>query len=223
MAHVDLKLNIGDTLQLQYLDRDSRERLLVHVIGYLAGRSLIVTTPKLDGKVLMMREGQPFVVRILSGNRVVGFNSKVLRSSASPYPYMHLAYPQEMEQIVVRKAQRVRVKLFSALQNTTNPAFSFEKPQPATVVDISTSGALVVSEQRLAEADDEVKLSFAFKMGGVEKLMSIPSRVRNVQQETRDNDSTSFAHGLEFMPMDEAEIIALHGFVYEQIVKTLGE
>lgn len=222
MAQVDLKLNIGDTLQLQYLDRDSRDRLLVTVIGYLAGRSLIVTTPKLDGRVLMMREGQPFVVRILSGNRVVGFNTKVLRNSASPYPYMHLAYPQEMEQIVVRKAQRVRVRLFCSLENSS-PLFEFNKPQPATMVDASVTGALIHAEQRLAEADDEVSLSFAFKMGGVEKLMTIPSRVRNVQLESREDGSTGYFHGLEFLPLEESDVIALHGFVYEQIVKSMGE
>lgn len=222
MTSIDLKLNIGDTLQMQYIDKNSRERLLVHVIGYLAGRSLIVTTPKLDGRVLLMREGQPFVVRILSGNRVVGFNTKVLRNSASPYPYMHLAYPKEMEQIVVRKAQRVRVKLFCAIHNA-NPAFKQEKPLAATLVDISTAGAQVLSEQGLAEADDEVTLKFSFRLGGVEKLMSIPALVRSVHQELREDGSSGFYHGLEFKPIEEGETIALHGFVYEQLFKNMGE
>lgn len=222
MSHVDLKLNIGDTLQLQHIDRGNRDRLLVKVIGYLAGRSLIVTTPKLDGRVLMMREGQPFVVRILSGNRVVGFNTKVIRNSASPYPYMHLAYPEEMEQIVVRKAQRIRLKLFASIKND-NPLFDFKKPQPATVVDMSTTGALATAEQRLAETDDDILLNFAFKMGGVEKFMSIPAKVRNVHQENRDDGEVQFNHGLEFLSMEETEIIALHGYVYEQIVKSLSD
>ena len=222
MSHVDLKLNIGDTLQLQHIDRSNRDRLLVKVIGYLAGRSLIVTTPKLDGRVLLMREGQPFVVRILSGNRVVGFNTKVVRNSAKPYPYMHLAYPEEMEQIVVRKAQRIRLKLFSSVKND-NPLFGFTKPQPATVVDMSTTGALVTAAQRLAEVDDQILLNFTFKMGGVEKFMSIPAMVRNVHQDSREEEDVLFNHGLEFLEMEESEIIALHGFVYEQIVKSMGD
>lgn len=222
MATANLKLNIGDTLQMQYLDGNSRERLLVHVIGYLHGRSLIVTTPKLDGRVLMMREGQPFVVRILAGNRVVGFNTRVLRSSASPYPHMHLAYPQEMEQIVVRKAQRVRVKTFCALQNA-NPVFNFDKPQPGTLIDISTAGAQILGEKMLAEVDDEIVLKFSFRLGGVEKLMAIPARVRSVQEEIREDGRSGHYHGLEFLPVEEDQVIALYGFVYDQMFKAMSE
>ena len=222
MATANLKLSIGDTLQMQYLDGNGRERLLVHVIGYLPGRSLIVTTPKVDGRVLMMREGQPFVVRILAGNRVVGFNTRVLRSSASPYPYMHLAYPQEMEQIVVRKAQRVRVKTFCAIQNA-NPALGFDKPQPGTLVDVSTAGAQVLADKRLAGVDDEITLKFTFRLGGVEKFMALPARVRSVHEEIREDGHSGHYHGLEFLCVEEDQVIALHGFVYDQMFRAMSE
>lgn len=219
MAHADLKLNIGDVLQLQYLDGE--ERLQVQVIGYLAGQSLIVTTPKMEGRVLMMREGQPFAVRILSGNRVVGFNTRVLRSHANPYPYMHLAYPEEMEQTVIRKAQRVTIKLHASVEND-NPLFGFDKPQPATLKDMSTAGALLDANQMLAEPEDEVVLSVVVTLGEMEKLLELPCKVRNVRSERGEHGLEVFHHGLEFLVLPEADTLVVHGFVYEQIVKALS-
>ena len=79
---------------------------------------------------MIIREGQPFVARVMIGNRIVGFATTVLRSCAVPYRYLHLSYPDEMEQITVHKAQRVRVKLFASAKNS-NPEFQSDKPQPA--------------------------------------------------------------------------------------------
>jgi c-di-GMP-binding flagellar brake protein YcgR len=195
MEHADLKLQVGEAIYLQSRDSEVGRRLQVKVIGYLPGHSLVVTTPRVKDKVMIMREGQPFVVRVMVGNRIVGFTTTLLRSCARPYPYLHLSYPEEMEQITVRKAQRVSVKLFTALKND-NPDFQFEKPRPATIVDISTSGALMVCAEQLGEVGDKVLLNCALKIADA---------------------------GLEFLMQDEQDTIALHGFVYEQIVKSQTE
>ncbi|WP_455235328.1 flagellar brake protein [Thiogranum longum] len=221
MEHSDLKLQVGESLYLQPHDGETGRRLQVRVIGYLPGRSLIVTTPRIKDKVMIMREGQPFVVRVLVANRVLGFTTKVLRSCASPYPYLHLSYPQEMEQIIVRQAQRVKVKLFASLTNS-NPDFQFEKPHPATVVDISTSGAMLVSSEQLGEEGDDVTLACVFKIAGAEKLLSIPAILRNVRSE-ETSEQPKFHHGVEFTLKEQQDIFTLHGYVYEQIVKSQTE
>lgn len=223
MEYPDLKLQVGDSLQLQHRDGEDNRRMNVRVIGYLPGRSLVVTTPTVGGKVMIIREGQPFVVRMLCGNRVVGFASQVLRSCARPYPYLHLSYPDEMQQIVVRKAQRVDVRLFASIQNP-NPDFRSEKPRSAVVTNISTSGAQVSCEHQLGEIGDTVTFMCAIKIAGAEKLLSIPSVIRNVMLEQNQEDgSDNYYHGLEFELAEQQDIIAVHGFVYEQIVKAQTE
>ena len=218
MEHTDLKIQIGELLQLQQRDGADSRRLHVKLIGYLPGASLVVTTPTVADKVMIMREGQPFVVRVMVGNRIVGFTTTVLRSCSRPFPYLHLSYPEEMEQITVRKAQRVRVKLFTSLKNA-NPDFQFDKPQSATIVDISTSGALLVSAEQLGEVDDQVIINCAIKVAGIEKLLSLPATVRNVHIEPSvEHGENSYYHGLELNMEDQQDTFALHGFVYEQIV-----
>jgi len=224
MEYTDLKLQVGEPLQLQPRDGDGGRRLSVKVIGYLPGQSLLVTTPRVKEKVMIIREGQPFVVRMMVGNRIVGFATTVLRSCARPYPYLHLSYPEEMEQIVVRKAQRVRVKLFASLKNT-NPDFQSDKPSPVTIVDISTAGALAIATGQLGDVGDKVIVTCAIRIGGAEKLLTLQSILRNVHVEELDADSPhgKFYHGLEFDLKDQQETFALHGFVYEQIVKAQSE
>lgn len=221
MAHSELKLQVGEPLQLQPRDGERSRRMHVKVIGYLPGQSLLVTTPRVKNKVMIIREGQPFVARVMIGNRIVGFATTVLRSCAVPYPYLHLSYPEEMEQITVRKAQRVRVKLFGSVKNS-NPEFNTDKPQPVTVVDISTSGAQVIASEAVGEVGDRLRLNCLIKVGATEKLLAIPALLRNVHLEDESGTET-YSHGLEFELTDQQDIFALHGFVYEQIVKLQSE
>jgi len=224
MEYSDLKVQVGETIQLQPRGSDDGKRLHGKIIGYLPGASLLVTTPRIKDKVVIIREGQPFVVRMMMGNRIVGFTSTVLRSCASPYPYLHLSFPDEMEQIVVRKAQRVSVKLFASLKND-NPDFHFEKPHSASIIDISTSGAMLVASEPLGAVDDKVVLTCVLKFAGTEKMLSIPSILRNVHIEKASEaaQDESYYHGLEFKVKEQQDVITLHGFVYENIVKSQSD
>ncbi len=224
MESTELKLQVGEILQLQPRNDEAGRRMQVRVIGYLPGQSLIVTTPRSKGNVVIMREGQPFVGRMLVGNRIVGFATRVLRSCARPYPYLHLAYPEKLEQIVVRQAQRVQVRQFVSVGNE-NPAFTPQEHHRAHAVDISTSGALVVANEALGEVGDRLLLTCAVKIGGTKKLLRIPSWLRNVHADNADKlaGEDRYYHGIEFDVQDEQDVLALHGFVYEQIVKASTE
>lgn len=223
MEHNDLKIQVGELLQLQHRDGADSRRLHVKLIGYLPGVSLLVTTPTVADKVMIIREGLPFVVRVMVGNRIVGFTTTVMRSCSRPFPYLHLSYPEEMEQITVRKAQRVRVKLFASLKNS-NPDFQPEKPQSGTIVDLSTSGALMVAAEQLGDLDDQVSISCAIKVADIEKLVSLPAIIRNVHVDrSEEHGEHSYYHGLELKLTEQQDTVALHGFVYEQIVKAQSE
>ncbi len=219
MKQTELKIHVGESLQLQPHDGEDSRRWQVKLIGYLPGTSLLVTTPTTGDKIMIIREGQRFVARMMAGNRIVGFTTTVLRSCSRPFPYLHLSYPEDVQQITVRKAQRVNVRLFASLKNT-NPGFQFDKPQSGTIVDISTSGALLVSDKQLGEAEDSVTINCMIRIAGVEKLLSVPATLRNVHLE---NSEQKFYHGLELALEDEQDIFALHGFVYEQIVEELSK
>ena len=119
----------------------------------------------------------------------------------------------------------MRVKLFASLKNS-NPEYASEKPRPAIIVDISTSGALITGTDQLGEIGDQVVLTCLFGIAGTEKLLTLPASLRNVYVGNSEDEQTqgSFYHGLEFHLQDKKDAFyVLHGFVYEQIVKAQTE
>lgn len=55
------KIRIGSVLQMQ--SSADAPRLVVKLIGYLKNRGLIVTLPEAAGELVMLKEGQSFIIR----------------------------------------------------------------------------------------------------------------------------------------------------------------
>lgn len=214
---IELELQTGDTLQLQFVGDDRRYN--ARVIGYLAGQSLVVTTPRRDNKVMLIREGQPAVIRMLSGNSVYAFNTQVLCSCSKPYAYLHLSYPTQLERIVVRKAQRARAdQIISVAPEQDSGA---TEPKSAVMLDISTTGSLLRSTASLGNVGENVRLTTRVNMSSVQTYLSIPSAIRNVREERGDDGRTLYYTGVEFQVTEKQDIILLHGFVYERLYSNL--
>jgi len=213
----ELKMNIGGAMQLQIAGDDSK-KFVVRAIGFLKDGSVIVTMPRVDGKPLALREGQPLVVRMMSGTMMYAFNSAVLLTSMRPYAHMHLAYPKQFESIVVRKAMRVETRLPIKVAHVDIDAPQNSLVSSAAITDLSTSGALIECDIQLAKPGDVVSLSANLQVAGTEKVLKLHATVRSVRQREDDTDGLPvYLHGTEFELLEEMEAILLHGYVYEQL------
>ncbi len=212
-----LKLQPGDAIQLQYHDNSSK-RFYVKLIGYLPGHSIIVTSPRVDGKITIIKQDQKFVVRLLTGNTVCGFSSRLILSCARPYPYLHLSYPDELETTIVRKAQRLAINWIVVVQNE-EPDKTFDIPETANLVDISTGGALIKSDRPLGDKGDILTLTTKLIVGGSEHTLTMPSIIRRAELPETDATEQKYRYGLEFISIEETDRLILHGFVYENIAK----
>jgi len=212
----DLQLNIADTLLLQFVTDDTHRKHPAKVIGYLQGKSLLVTTPSIEGRLMLVREGQPLIVRMLSGNNVYAFNTQILATNHKPYAYLHLAYPNEIEKIVVRKAMRVAANLevTIALVNVADPKLA--RQVNGRVVDISTAGALVPAKGLSGAGGDLLAITMRVPVAGVQKYVKVPAVIRSVRETAEPEEHQ---YGVEFQLLEEMDSIILHGFVYEQIQK----
>ena len=140
---VDFKVKLGDLVQLQFIPEDGRERLNAKVIGHAPNKSLIISAPSVGGKLPILKENQPFVVRMLQGSRVYGFQSVVLKYYTLPFPHLHLKHPEDIECIQVRGARRVNTSLVVSVQTSDNRTFS------VTMLNTSSSGALLQARESL--------------------------------------------------------------------------
>ncbi len=218
-----LKVKIGDMLQVHFLDNPERGRFHVRVIGLQGGRNLIISAPASDGNLVLLREGQQFVVRSLAGKQVLGFVSEVVKCYMNPYPYVHLRTPGEIEQYDVRNAYRVDVELIASV-NPLTASDDAAKPAkagrslPAVVLNISTTGCLVKTLQALDESVEKLNLSLRVNVAEHSRTMQIGARIcSRREQAEQENGEPHYLYGLEFEPMEDDRRLMLYCFVYEQI------
>ncbi|WP_201345911.1 flagellar brake protein [Thiohalobacter sp. COW1] len=213
---VDLKLGVGDVLQVQFVSQEQR-KYAAKVIGYLPNASLVITTPRIDGKVMLVREGQPLVVRMLSGNTCYGFNSRIIHNSMRPYPHLHLAYPDELERIVVRKAVRVQTQLPVIVSHPAPEDPTQSLDSRGTILDISTAGAFVASDSPLGGAGDLISMTARVPIAGAEKYLKMPAIIRSAKAAETAEGSGRYQYGVEFQLIEHMDTILLHGYVFEQM------
>jgi len=221
MASEELSVEIGGNIQLQFVDDDARHT--ARIIGCLAGHSLLITAPKVNGKVIMVREGLPVVVRMMSGKEIVGFSSSVLCTSLKPYPYIHLGYPDDFQAVTVRKALRVNLDQAATVRCCVSDGGERppeSEPVPVTVRDMSVSGALLVADKPLASEGKSIVLKLNMEVAGAAEDLSIMTVVRNVRaQRDEDGAGKHYLHGVEFRCSTRRESVMLHAYVYERIVR----
>ncbi len=229
----EFKVKLGDLVQLQFIPEDGRERLNAKVIGHSANRSLIISAPKVGGKLPILRENQHFVIRMLQGNKVYGFESEVLKYYTMPYPHLHLSHPRDVECITVRSSRRVNTQHIVSIHLET--ATEDDEPVSGSMINTSVTGTLLQTDCELGELNDTLALSVELIISGIQKYIRITGIIRNIStpedrieefgenEEKAAADDGLFRYGIEFIDVDEDDQLILHGYVYEQIVKQMED
>lgn len=204
---VRLALTPGDPLQIQPAEGSS-ERYMVKVVGHLAPLSLLVTAPQVNGKLLFVREGQVFLVRGFIGQDALACRTRVLKTQLSPFPYLHLAYPENVQLMRIRKSVRTQVDVVVAIRGSQGTS-------AGRIGDLSLDGAKIVSAAAFAERGEEVNLSFRISPGGMEIYLNVTALVRTFQREQEG----VWATGVEFTGLSEQDRLALLGVVYQSLAR----
>lgn len=208
-----LGLQTGDRIQLQFAQNLENLRVKVNLLGFLAGGSLIVTAPESKGKLLMMREGQSLVARIFVGERIVAFNTQVLRVCTRPYHYLHLSYPEQPKQVVVRTSRRVALSLPVEVKRVGAAAWA-----EALLLDLSVGGGLLASDVELGAVNDRLEVSAIVPLEGMSPQgCTLSGLVRNSYEDASEIDHR-FRCGLEFQDVSAQAALVLRALIYEQVL-----
>ncbi len=216
-----LNLQVGTTVQLQLDVPEETPRHMVRVIGYVPGGSLVVSTPTVNGSVQIVRDGQAFNVRVLRGDSVVGFSAKVLVSTLKPYPHLHLAYPRDIEQIVVRNSARVSTRLACMVRNTKQPD-SPEHYHEADIIDLSESGAKLASKQPLGEPSDMLQINFSLQVTNQMEELKLVSDLKNCVERVESDENGKYLNhlsGVQFRAVNRFQQLLLHAWVMGNVAR----
>jgi c-di-GMP-binding flagellar brake protein YcgR len=196
------------------------------VIGYLVGKSLVVPAPVIDGHMLSVSEGEPLIVRLMSGNEIVGFSVSVICSSARSYPHLHLSFPKDVQAVTVRKALRVSLNMAATVRPCLTGSSEIDtskESQAVTIEDMSTSGALLMANKALAEAGQEVLVSLELDVADSVEKVDLLAVVCNIRTERGEKvGQRYFRHGVELRMAGRAQSVLVHAFVYECIANGQG-
>ncbi len=215
-----LKMQVGDVVQLQRItpEKGQDNRYTVTVIGFLPGKSILVTAPAIKGKVQFIREDQRFAVRTLRGSNVIGFVTTVLHTAVKPYPYLHLSFPGEIESIAVRNAERVDTNIPALVRNTKN-ADEPKNWQPALIKDISATGSRFESYASLGEDGEKLQIRFKLDVCNVEESIDLIAKIRNhtlTSSGANTGGVQQYITGTEFHMVNRFQQVLLHDYILEQ-------
>jgi c-di-GMP-binding flagellar brake protein YcgR len=213
-----IKLMPGDALQLQPLLEGQTERFTVHVIGVMKPKSVLVTAPIVDGRMIFVRDGQTYLVRAFSGLNVCAFKAKVLKAQLQPFPYLHLSYPDSVQTMRIRKTMRAPAGIIVAAQQSEDGG-----PIGAgKLVDISVGGAKLLSPTPLGCKGDTIWLSFKVKLGDMEEYVKTPVVIRSLVEEDDDQGKRMQAFGIQFGELEQSQRLIIMNLVYQHLLKEGG-
>ena len=210
-----LKLMPGDTLQLQPLLEGQAERWTVRVIGHLKPKSLLVSAPMVDGKLIFIKDGQTYLVRAFSGLNVCAFKARVLKAQLQPYPYLHLSWPDSVQAMRIRKAMRAPAAIIVAIHDSEEG----RQTGAGRLVDISVGGAKLLSPSKLGRKEDNLWMSFKVKLGDMEEYVKTPAIIRTVGEETDEQGKTMNAFGVQFGELSQSQRLIIMNLVYQYVLK----
>ncbi len=210
----EARLQIGDVMNLQALANEA-ERHAVRLIGMCKGRSVLVSTPMIDGRYLLMKEGQAFVVRGFSGKNAFAFTTQILKNVNTPYPYLHLGYPREVKSLVVRKGTRANVRLICAVADAGDPSHT----AAGAIVNLSVGGALVTLKDSFGKKGDHMVVKFKVLVNGIEALLELKAVIRAILHDRGADAELSWRIGLQFVEVAPESSIPLLAYVYQELLE----
>lgn len=216
---LDMRLRVGDRIQIQPPATVGTERYIVRLIGYLENATLLVTMPLENGLRVPLRENDKIVARVFTSQKAFGFTSTVERVCKIPYDYLHLSFPYAIQGSVVRKSPRVRTKIITSI---TRPEESDEsKRQSGLIVNLSADGALVRSRQAVAQKDETLRLAFRVNLHNVDAYLTVNAIVRSVfrDENGEGNAAPMHNHGLQFQELKPNDSVILQSLIYQQMIE----
>jgi c-di-GMP-binding flagellar brake protein YcgR len=211
-----MNLQVGTRLQLITHRRIKPVQHFSALIGYAKDEYIILKVPMENGAPIALTEGERLTIRVFSGVKVCSFACTVERVFPRPLFYVHVSFPKSVQGTSLRTAMRVKVDLPAHLAGSGTHG----RPLPCTILNLSVSGALVVSPNRLPVDEEQVALQFSLKAPPNDEEVPISARaaIRNVNVSKGPDGADLFTYGMQFIDLDPVHYTLLQNMTYEALL-----
>jgi c-di-GMP-binding flagellar brake protein YcgR len=217
MKFEDMKLTYGYPLQLQTGNSSGQpERFSCRLIGCVPGRSILLSVPKLAGKLIRFHPGQKLIARLMVDNGIGIFVSAVEVQTPEPYPILHIGYPDNVSFKGIRGATRVGME---QSVNVVNLGATGDKVLFGTLVDISITGARIETEgETIGEIGDKIQIEMEVNIADIVRDLTVQAIIRSrIEVPDAHSDRSQIAYGVQFAEIEEDKRLLLYAYVYSLI------
>ncbi len=211
-----LRLCIGEQVALEL--QAPRRRLILTMLGFKEGAGVIVTAPKslMKGQ---NTEGSVATLRMVSGNYLCAFKTRVDKVLTHPYPHFHLSYPDSAEFQTLRHHERIPVNLTVSVDHQREEyAARYNLPKLLYCRDLGMKGASIEASDRIAPIGESLFLTFRFRVQSMDQIVLLPATLKNIEE----LEPGVVLHGVEFDALEEDTELLLAAFYYQQYLIELG-
>lgn len=215
LSLAELRPRSGDPVRIE--TRIPKGRYSVRLIGVHEQTAVMVSAPKT--RKSLFTEGAVIAVKLLIGNRLVSFTSRLLKSYSEPFPFWVLSYPQQLDIQSFRQHTRVPMHLPILVDRGEK---DMHQPVKALCVDMSLQGASIEAPVALAAMGETIFVTARVSVSGIDHVILVNAEVRSVMQ-TESQAIGVFRHGVAFDGIEDDTRLILSGFIYQQWLYEAGE
>lgn len=196
----------------------------VRLLGVNPDTSLIVSAPGIDGKLVFVKEGQVFHFRGFFGHTVQSFDATILKVQFSPYPYLHISWPDpsKIARRRIRSTRRAKCRLPCVIYYRRSGT---EKQENGFVSDLSVGGAELWLAQELPGSFEDFRVAFKINVAGQRILIDSGVSALRLKEEMRRTAGPQGAqgahYGMAFESLSDQLQLAIHAYINELLVAQL--
>lgn len=214
----DLDVPIGTNVQLEFISPP--RRYMVKVLGRIPERSLILSTPRINDKNILVRDSQVVNVRLMLNTHVCAFSSTVAKSYLEPSAHLHIAYPRHVEVSEVRQAVRVETRLISKVEVVVSK-MSIAASATAVVIDLSVGGAKLISKEDFGAVNQTMRLVCNVKIGAYNHILKLDGEIRSQEIQMLEQVQASLVDN-DFLTKMGSEYFYVYGVRFFDQAKEIG-
>jgi hypothetical protein len=214
-SFAQLKLLPGTVLHLDFFGESTgRPRVALRLIGQLEGGSVLLSAVNAHGAVVPFREGELVQVKVVAGNDIGAFTALVQKACFTPFPYIHLGYPDAVQMKVLRRHARVETRLIVSLAYEGREGAA---PAAGLGVNLSASGMRLEVARELLARGDRIRIGMRLSAAGEDRTLTVAGVVRSVATASAPEGR---AHcGIEFDELPPVDRLVLEHHVFQGLLE----
>ena len=213
----DIKLKVGDRLHIKppatakaqcCLNNDDHCSAIV--IGYVPDKTLLVYLPESDPLIRYpLVGGDQIFVRFFNGQNIFSFKVFVEKIINLPFKYIHLSFPIQIHGQAVRNSVRIKANIEAKV--TVN-----HETYPATITNLSSTGAEIQIRADLGEPDSTLNLSFDVNVH--EKITTFSASAIIKRFNLSKTEIGQLIYGIKFIDLMPEQTQILLSYMYQELI-----